>query len=109
VDPFPYILRTESPTESDGFWGLVFEVDEDGLKRLDFYEGGLYSRIHIDVVYADGTSDSVMVYYPTQNVISQFHLFDYVADEDAWRLQILEYPAICDEFPELRWKHGPKK
>ena len=108
VDPFPYIIRAETKNQSSGFWGLVFEVDVEGLKRLDFYEGGLYKRIHVDILYSDGASESVMVYYPTQRVISQYHRLDYITDEDPWRTQLLDHPDIIAEFPELGWKHPPK-
>ena len=62
VDPFPYILSNEYNPKIRGFWGLVFEVDDRGLDQLDYYEGSLYSRLHVTVQYPNKSKESVMVY-----------------------------------------------
>ena len=57
LDPFPFIIKSTSNMKSKGFWGLVFDVDQKGLAQLDFYEGMLYSRIPVSVLYSDGNND----------------------------------------------------
>lgn len=109
MDPFPYVLAHESIMETRGFWGLTFEVDRKGLQELDYYEGSLYSRIHVNVVYTDGSDETVMLYYPTERTISQYRLRDYISDEDIWRLRILQHPEITEQFPELMQKTPPPK
>ena len=102
LDPFPYILTLDSTDETKGFWGLVFEVDTEGLKQLDYYEGSLYSRIHVSVMYSDGGKEAVMVYFPTERTISQYDLLDYITDEDPWRIRIVQRnPEILRDYPEL--------
>jgi gamma-glutamylcyclotransferase (GGCT)/AIG2-like uncharacterized protein YtfP len=103
VDSFPFILSAETSNEKKGFWGLVFEVDREGLARLDFYEGSLYSRIPVNIQYSNRSTETVMVYYPTKNTINQCQLLDYITDEDLWRIRIIErHPEIIEQFPELK-------
>ncbi len=102
TDPFPFILSNEFNPNTKGFWGLVFDVDQIGLEQLDYYEGSLYSRINATVQYSDKIKENVMVYYPTDQTISDYHLLDYVKEEDTWRIFIIErHPQILKEFPEL--------
>ena len=103
LDPFPFILTSrDSNDKTKGFWGLVFEVDTEGLKQLDYYEGSLYSRIPVNVIYSDESQETVMVYYPTEETITQYDLLDYITDEDPWRIRIVKRsPEILREYPEL--------
>jgi hypothetical protein len=57
----------------------------------------------VNVQYADKSTESVMVYYPTQHTISQYNLQDYITDEDPWRIHIEEnHPEIIKTFPEMK-------
>lgn len=110
LDPFPFILKSDSNMTSKGFWGLVFDVDEKGLAQLDFYEGMLYSRIPVRVHYSDGKDETVMAYYPTNETITDYKLLDYVIDDDPWRKRIIKrHHHILDKFPELARKNPPDK
>ncbi|MHA1111228.1 MAG: gamma-glutamylcyclotransferase family protein [Promethearchaeota archaeon] len=109
LDPFPFILKSGSDIKSKGFWGLVFEVDQKGLAQLDFYEGMLYSRIPVSVLYSDGINEEVMVYYPTKETISDYQLVNYISDDDPWRKRIVKrHREILERFPELEQKTPPK-
>jgi len=109
LDPFPFILKSGSNIKSKGFWGLVFEVDQKGLAQLDFYEGMLYSRILVCVLYSDGNNEEVMVYYPTEETISDYQLENYISDDDPWRKRIVKHHReILERFPELEQKSPPE-
>ena len=108
-DPFPFILKSDPHMNSKGFWGLVFDVDQKGLAQLDFYEGKLYSRIPVTVLYSDGNKEEVMVYYPTEETISDYQLLEYISDDDPWRKRIIKrHREIIDQFPELEQDFPPE-
>ncbi len=109
LDSFPFILKSDSTHTSKGFWGLVFDVDQKGLAQLDYYEGLLYSRIPVSVLYSDGSKEEVMVYYPTKETISDYQLLDYITDDDPWRKRIMKrHREILEQFPELEQRNPPE-
>ncbi len=70
--------------------GEVYEVDTNGLKRLDSLEdeGRLYARVVGECVMADGTLEKVYVYSWLETVAEQ----DFVpGDFTPW------YPGVSDE------------
>jgi gamma-glutamylcyclotransferase (GGCT)/AIG2-like uncharacterized protein YtfP len=105
LDPFPFILKSDSNNKNKGFWGLVFEVDQKGLAQLDFYEGSLYSRIPVTVKYPNGHEETVMAYYPTKSTISQYELKNHITEQDPWRQRITSRNSeILEQYPELARK-----
>jgi len=108
-DLFPFILQVPPGMDIAGFWGLVFEVTQEELDYLDYYESRLYIRIQVDCVYKDGTKELVMTYYPKKRCITQYKLDDYISKIDPWRIKIIkEHPDIIEEFPELRLEAPPR-
>jgi len=119
-DWFPYILHkqvfeitknNDKNNKSEkvlqikpGFWGIVFEVDEDELYELDKYEGleEIYKRIEDNVMLKDGTILKAMIYYPNDKTIKQKRLKDFLNERDLWLDYMKEnFKEIINEFPEL--------
>jgi hypothetical protein len=43
-----------------------------------------------------------MIYYPTEETISEYGLSNYITDEDPWRMKIIALnPEILRDYPEL--------
>ena len=109
IDTFPYILRNIYDIKRNGFWGLAFDVSPKQLAELDYYEGSLYDRIEIECLLRNGKKIPVQTYYPTQNTIKNYNIADYIMERDLWQEKIIvDHPDICNKFPELGWRTGPK-
>ncbi|MHA1819479.1 MAG: gamma-glutamylcyclotransferase family protein [Promethearchaeota archaeon] len=105
---YPFVIKDNGayPHIKSGFWGLVFKVDENGLKRLDIYEGegDLYSRVKVDIIYSDGAKGVAELYYPTERSIKETNLYSLIPEGDKWRERIIQkHPDIIKEFPELAY------
>ena len=97
---FPYVL----PDKNSSFWALKFDVSENELKKLDYYEGvpaGLYKRIKIDIQLKNGTKHEAFIYVPTEKTIQQQDLSLKMDKKDKWREEIRNHPNILQKFPEL--------
>jgi gamma-glutamylcyclotransferase (GGCT)/AIG2-like uncharacterized protein YtfP len=97
---FPYVL----PSESSSFWALKFEVNEEELKQLDYYEGvhaGLYKRVKTKVELKNGEEIEAYIYVPTEKTIESQNLSEDMDKIDRWQEEIKEHPEILEKFPEL--------
>jgi gamma-glutamylcyclotransferase (GGCT)/AIG2-like uncharacterized protein YtfP len=97
---FPYIL----PDEDSSFWALKFDVNEEELKQLDYYEGvpaGLYKRITITIQLKNGTEKEAFIYVPTEKTIQQQNLSLNMDKDDKWKYEIKKHSKIVEKFPEL--------
>ena len=110
---FPFIIKDNGLYGSkSGFWGLVFEINNSELENLDRYEGKgfLYDRITETVVYGDKSEDSVMTYYPREELISSYNLKKLIDLGDLWMAKIVEdYPEIIEKYPDLARTDNPSK
>jgi gamma-glutamylcyclotransferase (GGCT)/AIG2-like uncharacterized protein YtfP len=106
-ESFPFILKDSGTNQKykSGFWGLLFQVDSNGLSNLDKYEGlgNLYDRIEEYIILKNGDQVKCYLYYPTRKTIESLNLYDLIELGDGWRTKIIdEYPEIIEEFPELK-------
>ncbi|MHA1340961.1 MAG: gamma-glutamylcyclotransferase family protein [Promethearchaeota archaeon] len=88
-----------------GFWGLIFGVTDEELKKMDYYEGEgvLYKRIMENVILKNTNHVRAYLYYPTEETIEKYNLREYILQGDLWQEYIIKnYKEIIDEFPELR-------
>jgi len=97
---FPFVLKCEN----NSFWALKFEINENELRELDFYEGvelGLFERQKIPIYLKNGKEDQAYIYLPTQKTINQFKLDLKCDDKDLWKEVIKKDKEIINRFPEL--------
>jgi gamma-glutamylcyclotransferase (GGCT)/AIG2-like uncharacterized protein YtfP len=110
---FPFIIKDNSLYGSkSGFWGLVFEINNSELEKLDHYEGKgyLYDRITETVIHRDASERSVMMYYPREELISAYNLKKLIDLGDLWRAKIVkDYPEIIKKYPDLARTDNPTK
>ncbi len=97
---FPFVL----PDENSSFWALKFDVNEEELNQLDYYEGvaaGLYKRIKIDIQLKNGIKKEAFIYVPTQKTIQQQNLLLEMDKIDKWKEEIRKDSNLLRKFPEL--------
>ena len=106
---FPFAL--EDPSK-DGFFALLFKVENKEFKRLDFYEGvdaGLFYRKKIFIFVkkeSNYVKKQAFIYLPTEQSISDHKLSLECDKDDKWIEKIRENPDVCEKFPELLEKNG---
>ncbi len=97
---FPYVI----PNKNSFFWALKFDVTNEELQTLDFYEGtsmGLYKRTQIEVILKDGVKKKAFIYIPTEKTIKKKNLTLKIDIMDNWKKEIRKNPEIVEKFPEL--------
>ncbi|TXT60479.1 MAG: hypothetical protein BAJALOKI2v1_100025 [Promethearchaeota archaeon] len=97
---FPYVL----PSETSSFWALKFDVNEEELKQLDYYEGvhaDLYKREKTQVELKNGELIKAFIYVPTEKTIESQDLSEDMDNIDRWQEEIKAHPEIVEKFPEL--------
>ena len=110
---FPYILKASDyqSLRKPGFWGLIFEVNQEELKRLDVYEGegSLYHRINGNCILPNKNEQPVSFYYPTESSIRYEDLANYLRHGDTWLEKMKRENAdIIMEFPDLSRTDDPR-
>ncbi|QEE15501.1 gamma-glutamylcyclotransferase family protein [Promethearchaeum syntrophicum] len=109
TEHFPFALDDPS---NDGFFALLFRVEHNEFKRLDFYEGvdaGLFYRKKIPILVKKDLNyvkKQAYIYLPTEKSISDHNLSLECDKEDKWIEKIRENPDVCEKFPELLEKNG---
>jgi gamma-glutamylcyclotransferase (GGCT)/AIG2-like uncharacterized protein YtfP len=97
---FPFGL----PFKGKSFWALKFEVNDQELKQLDYYEGvdsGLFKRIDTEIILKNNTKSSALIYIPTEKTIDTLHLTPELDSEDRWKNEIRKNSEVVKKFPEL--------
>ncbi len=97
---FPYVL----PCKGSSFWALKFDVNEDSLQELDYYEGvssKLFKRTKIQIYLRDGHEENAFIYIPTDQTINSENLTLDIDEDDRWKEEIKKFPEIVKKFPEL--------
>jgi hypothetical protein len=97
---FPFVL----PLENSSFWALKFDVNQEQLIELDYYEGmhtGLFERYEIQIILKNKKQSSALIYVPTQDTIKSFNLKPELDLKDRWKEEIKKFPEVVLNFPEL--------
>lgn len=97
---FPFVL----PLKNSSFWALKFDVNQEQLIQLDYYEGiqtGLYERYEIEIILKNNKSSNALIYVPTQDTINSLKLAPDLDLNDRWKEEIKKYPDVVLNFPEL--------
>jgi gamma-glutamylcyclotransferase (GGCT)/AIG2-like uncharacterized protein YtfP len=97
---FPYVL----PDPDSSFWALKFDVNQEELRKLDYYEGvpsGLYKRVKTVIELKDGSKIQALIYVPTESTIKREDLALDMDKSDRWKQEIAKHLEIIEEFPEL--------
>ena len=97
---FPFVL----PLKNSSFWALKFDVNQEQLIQLDYYEGiqtGLYERYEIEIILKNNKSSHALIYVPTQDTINSLKLAPDLDLNDRWKEEIKKYPEVVLNFPEL--------
>jgi len=97
---FPYAIRSENSS----FWALKFDVDEEQLKNLDYYEGvasNLFERVKIEAFLKDNTKITAYIYVPTEETIRAQNISIKQDKNDGWKEEIKKHTEILEKFPEL--------
>ncbi len=97
---FPFVL----PLRNSSFWALKFDVNQEQLIELDYYEGlhsGLYERYEIEIILKNNKRSNALIYVPTQETINSLKLTPDLDLNDRWKEEIKKYPEVVLNFPEL--------
>jgi len=97
---FPFVL----PLENSSFWALKFDVNEEHLKQLDYYEGlhtGLFERYEIEIILKNDNKSKALIYVPTQETVISFNLSPELDLNDRWKEEIKKNSEMILKFPEL--------
>ena len=97
---FPFVL----PLENSSFWALKFDVNEEQLKDLDYYEGihtGLFERHETEIILKNNKKAKAFIYVPTKNTINSLNLSHKLDLNDRWKEEIKKVPKVIMKFPEL--------
>ena len=97
---YPYVIKAENSS----FWALKFDVDENQLENLDYYEGvpsNLYERVEIEVLLRENTKSIAYIYVPTKDTIKTQNISIEQDKTDRWKEEIKKHPEIIEKFPEL--------
>lgn len=97
---FPYVLYLENSS----FWALKFDVNEEQLKELDYYEGihtGLFERHETEIILKNNKKLKAFIYVPTKETINSLNLKPQIDLKDRWKEEIKRNPEVIMEFPEL--------
>lgn len=97
---YPFVL----PLENSSFWALKFDVNEEQLEDLDFYEGvqsGLYERYETEIILKNNKKSKAFIYVPTEETIISLNLKPDIDISDRWKEEIKKYPEVVKIFPEL--------
>ncbi|MFX1443185.1 MAG: gamma-glutamylcyclotransferase family protein [Promethearchaeota archaeon] len=97
---YPFVL----PLENSSFWALKFDVNEEQLKQLDYYEGvhtGLFERYKTKIILKNHNYSEAFIYVPTQKTITSLNLSPQIDLNDRWKEKIKRNSEIMLNFPEL--------
>jgi gamma-glutamylcyclotransferase (GGCT)/AIG2-like uncharacterized protein YtfP len=97
---FPFVLSLKNTS----FWALKFEVNEEQLKELDYYEGvhnGLFERCKTEIILKNNKKLNAFIYVPTQETINSLKLKPELDGEDRWKEEIKKNSEVVLKFPEL--------
>lgn len=97
---FPFVL----PYINSSFYALKFEVTQEELSELDYYEGvseNYFKREKIDVLTKNNVKIQAYIYLPSEWLIKKYNLSKKLDKHDRWREEIKKFPEIIAKFPEL--------
>jgi len=97
---FPFVL----PSEGSSFYALKFDVTQDELKNLDFYEGVSENYFKRETILAYNKNKELFkayLYVPTKIMIKNYNLSIEMDENDKWKEEIKKFPEILKVFPEL--------
>lgn len=97
---FPYAL----PCKSSSFYALKFDVNQEQLIQLDFYEGvteDYFERKIVKIALKSKKEIRALLYTPTKSTILSQKLTPDIDRNDNWKEEIKKFPEIIKRFPEL--------
>lgn len=97
---FPYAL----PCKSSSFYALKFDVHQEELTQLDFYEGvaeSYFERKIVNIFLMNKKVIRAFLYLPTKSTILSQNLTPDIDKNDFWKEEIKKFPEIIKMFPEL--------